>query len=62
MFNYGGKHVNASVHLVIRSFDVNILSQFDISVMANTSLEECSDEAVFEIDRVRVNDMSIFLL
>ena len=45
-----------------RSFEVNILSQFDISVIANTSLEEYSDDAVFEVDHVRVNDVSTFLL
>ena len=41
------------------SFDVNILSKSEISVVANTSLEECSDIAVLDIDRARVNDMSI---
>ena len=37
---------------------MNIISEIDISVVANTSLEECSDVAVLVIDRVRDNDMS----
>ena len=39
------------------SFDVNTLSESDISVVANTSLEECSDVAVLVLVRVRVNDI-----
>ena len=40
------------------SFDVSILSKRDISVVANTSLEECSDVAVLVIHRIKDNDIS----
>ena len=39
------------------SFTVKDLCNSDISVVANTSLEECSNVAVLVIDRVRNNDM-----
>ena len=39
-------------------FTSRIISNSDISIIANTSLEECSDVAVLVIDRARDNDMS----
>ena len=39
-------------------FSSRKISNSDISIIANTSLEECSDVAVLVIDRVRDNDMS----
>ena len=39
-------------------FSSRITSNSDISIIANTSLEECSDVAVLVIERVRNNDRS----
>ena len=39
-------------------FSSRVISNDDISIIANTSLEECSDVAVLVIDRVRDSDMS----
>ena len=39
-------------------FSSRIISNSDISIVTNTSLEVCSDAAVLVIERVRNNDMS----
>ena len=41
-----------------RYFSSRIISNSDISIITNTSLEECSDVAVLVIERVRITDMS----
>ena len=40
------------------NFYSEVISSSDVSVIANTSMEECSDVAELEIERVRDSDMS----